>query len=232
MEKRIFFDVMGVIFVVGDDTKDLLIPYIQKMHPNIGAETITEAYIAASIGNISSRDFWISMEFSEDSCSAVEKKYLDENITLDKHAANVLQELSDCYNIGLISNDISEWSCFLIAKYDLDKYLKFSIISGDIRCRKPQKQIYEYALEKANCSPDMCVFIDDRLNNLYPALELGMNVIKFNRAEASDTSLSLPQVVTVSEIPCKIKSIFNEKADHKHSSFSTIRQTARQKKTR
>lgn len=29
MIKNIFFDVMGVVFVVGDDTNELLVPFIQ-----------------------------------------------------------------------------------------------------------------------------------------------------------------------------------------------------------
>lgn len=37
--KWIIFDAMGVIFEVGDDTNDLLVPYIQNKNNMISAET-------------------------------------------------------------------------------------------------------------------------------------------------------------------------------------------------
>jgi len=40
--KWVILDVMGVIFEVGDDTNDLLVPYIQKMDKMISAEKINE----------------------------------------------------------------------------------------------------------------------------------------------------------------------------------------------
>lgn len=210
MKKWVFFDVMGVIFIVGDDTNDLLVPFVQEINQNISVEKINKAYIEASLGNISSRDFWLSMEINNN-YEATEKKYLDNKLKLDRCILSVFKELFSRYNIGLISNDVSEWSSYLREKYDLNKYLNFSVISGDVKCRKPQKQIYEYALKQAKCSPKECVFIDDRLKNLYPALELGMNVIKFNRDEEDDYSLDLPQTKDMLEIPFIIDTIFKNK---------------------
>lgn len=65
MKKWVFFDVMGVIFIVEDDTKDLLVPFVQEINQSISVEKINKAYIEASLGNISSRDFWLSMEINK-----------------------------------------------------------------------------------------------------------------------------------------------------------------------
>lgn len=207
MKKWVFFDVMGVVFMVGDDTNDLLVPFIKEINPNISVEKINKAYIEASLGNISSRDFWLSMGIDHHD-KAIETKYLTHKLKLDEQIQGVFQKLFHRYHIGLLSNDVSEWSHTLRAKYDLNRYLKCSVISGEVRCRKPQRQIYEYALNQAGCLPEECVFIDDRLKNLSPALELGMNVIKFNREEENDLSLDLPQTKDVSEIPFIVDSIF------------------------
>ena len=43
---------MGVIFEVGDDTNDLLVPYIQKRNNMIPREKINEMYTKASLGEI------------------------------------------------------------------------------------------------------------------------------------------------------------------------------------
>jgi len=47
--KWVILDVMGVIFEVGDDTNDLLVPYIQKMNDMISAEKINKMYLKASL---------------------------------------------------------------------------------------------------------------------------------------------------------------------------------------
>lgn len=40
LTKWVILDLMGVIFKVGDDTNDLLVPYILKMNDMISAEKI------------------------------------------------------------------------------------------------------------------------------------------------------------------------------------------------
>lgn len=57
LTKWVILDLMGVIFKVGDDTNDLLVPYILKMNDMISAEKINEMYLKASLGVISSFDF-------------------------------------------------------------------------------------------------------------------------------------------------------------------------------
>ena len=44
MKKWVVFDAMGVIFEVGDDTNDLLVPFVQEHH-RISKERINELYI-------------------------------------------------------------------------------------------------------------------------------------------------------------------------------------------
>lgn len=57
LTKWVILDLMGAIFKVGDDTNDLLVPYILKMNDMISAEKINEMYSKASLGVISSFDF-------------------------------------------------------------------------------------------------------------------------------------------------------------------------------
>ena len=209
MKKWVFFDVMGVVFVVGDDTNDLLVPFVRERNPSISIEKINEAYMEASVGNLSSLEFWSLMGFEICEYPKIQMEYLDSKLRLDEHVPKVFEELQQNYNIGLLSNDLSEWSKYLRIKYDLDKFLKCSIISGDVKCRKPQKRIYEIMLKQVNCLAKDCVFIDDRIKNLYPALELGMNVVKFNREEDVATTLDFPQVNSITEIPDIVHSILN-----------------------
>ncbi|MCD4844756.1 MAG: hypothetical protein K8R25_09745 [Methanosarcinales archaeon] len=64
--KWAILDVMGVIFEVGDDTNDLLVPYIQKRNDMVSAEKINEMYLKISLGEISSFDFWNELGFDSE----------------------------------------------------------------------------------------------------------------------------------------------------------------------
>lgn len=58
MKKWIIFDVMGVIFTVGDDTNDLLFPFVQQRNKFITREELNNTYMDASLGKITSEEFW------------------------------------------------------------------------------------------------------------------------------------------------------------------------------
>lgn len=49
------------------------------------------------------------------------------------------------------------------------------------KCRKPQKEIYELALERIERRPEECIFVDNSVKNLKVAGELGIVPILFNR---------------------------------------------------
>lgn len=181
MKKWIFFDVMGVLFIVGDDTNDLLVPFVKKYNKQISSEEIVNEYMQASLGAISSKQFWRDVGLGE-FYPSIETEYLESQLILDKNCLEVLKNLNKKYNLGIISNDVSEWSVFLRKKYDLDKYFKLSIISGDVKLRKPNKEIYEI-VKNHNIRYADCIFIDDRIKNLIPANELGFTPVHFNRED-------------------------------------------------
>lgn len=54
----IVFDTMGVIFEEGDNTNNLLIPFIERAFVYTDRPTIHHLYIDASLGHISSKEFW------------------------------------------------------------------------------------------------------------------------------------------------------------------------------
>ena len=72
----------------------------------------------------------------------------------------------------LLSNDVSEWSAYITEFHGLDKYFKHKIVSGDVKCRKPDRKIYELALERIGKKPEECLFVDNTAKNLLVAQEL------------------------------------------------------------
>lgn len=196
MNKWVIFDVMGVIFTVGDDTNDLLVPFVQERNKMITKEEINIAYMDASLGKITSNEFWRNVGI----CQPGEEQklcrtYLDTCLILDSNFVQIAERLKNYYHLAILSNDVSEWSVYLRKKYGIDDLMEFSIISGDVMCRKPNKRIYKIALEHTKEDAANCVFVDDRDKNLIPALEQGMKVIRFLRDE---DRTELDNVVTIS----------------------------------
>ena len=107
--------------------------------------------------------------------------YLKNYLTLDKQFHDFAERVSKDMDFCLLSNDVLEWSEFLTEYHGMNPYFKDKIVSGEVRLRKPDKAIFEYALEKLQCKPEDCIFVDNSVKNLRVAEELGMQTILFNR---------------------------------------------------
>jgi HAD superfamily hydrolase (TIGR01549 family) len=180
--KWIIFDAMGVVFNTGDDVGELLIPYILERTSAVSPEEISNLYHEASVGNLSSAEFWRSVGLAGEH----EMNYLNSCLTLDLHFRDVAADLKQQYLLALLSNDVNEWSLYLREKHRLDGFFSVTAISGECRCRKPDRKIYEILMKRVGCSPDECLFIDDREKNLNTAREIGMHALLFNRDGSGD----------------------------------------------
>ena len=89
----------------------------------------------------------------------------------------VIKALSQKYELGIIANQLDGLKERLEA-FGLLKYFKYIISSWDLQIMKPDIRIFEYALDKANCTPQEACMIGDRLDNdILPAKSLGMKTI-------------------------------------------------------
>lgn len=50
-----------------------------------------------------------------------------------------------------------------------------------MKCRKPDREIFETALSEIGRKPEECCFVDNSVQNLLTAAELGIEPILFNR---------------------------------------------------
>ncbi len=195
---------MGVIFEVGDDTGELLIPFIQKRKPEHCADHIYQLYLKASLGEITGREFWYTLGFGNE-YPEIELEYLDTKLTLDPGFIPVAEQLASHYSLAILSNDIGPWSAYLRQKYGLNRLFNAVIISSEVGYRKPDHKIYQILLDRIQVPASACVYIDDRLKNLHPAGILGFKTIRFNRAP--DTHQFTPdfQIDRFDELPAIIK---------------------------
>lgn len=92
-------------------------------------------------------------------------------------AHTVLTVLSKRYQLGAIANQ-ADGLAERLAHWNLLSCFSLLISSWDYQVMKPDKRLFEIALEKAKCSAQEAVMIGDRLDNdIAPAKALGMRTI-------------------------------------------------------
>ena len=85
------------------------------------------------------------------------------------------------YKTALLSNtELPSMRYFQRLKLDIFDAVVLSCVEGT---RKPEQRIYELTLERLGCKPKETVFIDDRLDYLEGAKEVGLNTIIFENIE-------------------------------------------------
>jgi HAD superfamily hydrolase (TIGR01509 family) len=169
---------MGVIYAEADDGPNLLYPFIVENGGCRDIQEIIRLYSSASLGRMSSAEFWRA--------AGVDPALEDEYLLRHRLTEGLIEFLEEAQALGValwcLSNDVSEWSRKLRARFGLERYFNGFVISGDAGFRKPDPAIYFCMLEKAGFRPSDAVFVDDRLRNIRAADMLGFSAILFNPA--------------------------------------------------
>ncbi len=97
----------------------------------------------------------------------------------------VLDELAQSgrYLQATLNNEALELNLYRIEHFNLRRVFTAFFSSCFVGARKPDREIYQIALEVTQRPPGNCLFIDDRALNLESARQLGMQAIQFRDAE-------------------------------------------------
>jgi HAD superfamily hydrolase (TIGR01509 family) len=189
--KVVILDAMGVIYSVGDDVKDLLCPFIAEKGGIRDIDKITSLYTSASLGNMTSIEFWQAADIAPD----LEDEYLQRHKLTDGLIEFLEVINSRGVEVWCLSNDFSEWSKKLRDRFKLERYIRGFVISGDVGLRKPDQAIFQYLLKRLAINARDVVFVDDNPKNLDAAAELGFKTILFD-ANGENLSYSGYESVT------------------------------------
>lgn len=103
--------------------------------------------------------------------------YRREEEILYGDAKEVLCRLSAKYRLGIIANQGAGLKMRL-GEYGISQYIATVASSFECGCMKPDRRLFEIALEESGCLPEHAVMVGDRLDNdVYPAKALGMGTI-------------------------------------------------------
>ncbi len=184
MEKKriLLLDMYGVII---KESKGYFIPYTFEHFDRNEHNRLTKAFreeclfTKAGNGELCSDEFLSLLGYSNPTKTM--QDYLTNFLTLDQEFLWFAERNYRQYNFVLLSNDVKEWSKYLFELHGLQKYFTESIVSGEIRMRKPENRIFAYTIKHLQCNPQECVFVDNSVQNLNVAQQTGINTVLFNR---------------------------------------------------
>jgi HAD superfamily hydrolase (TIGR01549 family) len=108
--------------------------------------------------------------------------------SIDPSVFDLLDLLGQTYKLGLISNGSIHTRERLIREKLID-YFDAVIISAEVGFIKPNKEIYEKALESLEVLPDEVLYTDDNPKNIVGAERLGIPSVLFTDLDAFITEL-------------------------------------------
>lgn len=173
--KAIILDMYGVII---KQTGDDFVPYVRRSFPNLTAEEIETPWFQADIGELSSLEVWFRLGYKGD-LEIVEKEYLD-TLELNSGFHEFVSAAGKLYKLAILSNDSSRWSRYIREKFGMNPYFDVINISGDLKMKKPDRRVFELAMQQLGVEAGDCLYIDDRRKNLGAARALGMDTVLFN----------------------------------------------------
>lgn len=102
-----------------------------------------------------------------------------------------LLEHADKYTYALLTNNFKEAERVLDNRFKIPKFYKYLINSSDVGTTKPDMRIYKYALTMLKTTPQNCIFVDDKSENVNAAITIGMYGIIYTDFETFKKALEL-----------------------------------------
>lgn len=92
--------------------------------------------------------------------------------------------------IAVVSNEGRELTAYRIDKFGLRDFVDSFIVSCYVHYRKPDRDIYELALDVAQAAPDQVVYLDDRPLFIEVARGMGIHSIQHRTLEETQAALA------------------------------------------
>ena len=176
--KMIAFDLFGVILTEGHLISNAL---IRLLPAHIEKAQVKFLYEKLNLGQIHEDEFWSSLGLADS--IRIRGKFLT-SFTLDPEYKKVVESLSSEYRLSILSNLPAAWADELMVRFKFGQHFLPCLFSGHARCKKPNAEIYHKLIKLSKLRAEQIAFIDDRLENLHSAHELGFGTVHYHRQDA------------------------------------------------
>ncbi|MEM8922419.1 MAG: HAD family hydrolase [Actinomycetota bacterium] len=187
-------DAMGVLYRHGHDVDDLLIPFIrEKGSHRAGAEEITARARALDLGRITTHQFWELVGVPGDP-ARLDAEYVARH-QLTPGVVRYLRTLREHgIHVACLANVSAAWASMLKAGHSLDGLVDTWVVSGSVGARKPDTPMFEVLRRLTEATPSAIQVIDDDLDVLDAARDLGFATTWFAPDGNRDDSRDHPMI--------------------------------------
>jgi epoxide hydrolase-like predicted phosphatase len=147
----------------------------------------------AQRGELNQKEIWdyvrSELKLNPDEYPDLRKRFFAGDI-LDTKLIEFIRTLKSRYKTGIISN---AWSELVVSLEEWGIHDTFDVVvgSGDEGVMKPDPLIYQIALERLAVEPEEAIFVDDFIENIRGAKELGINAVHFRNPDQTIQEVSI-----------------------------------------
>ena len=146
----------------------------------------------AQLGEISVEDLWAyvhhELKLLPDEFTDIRDRFFGGDI-IDYQIIDYIQEIKPKYKTAILSNAWNDLREVLTNQWKIADAFDSITISGEEGVKKPDPTIYKISLNKLSVAPAEAVFIDDFIENIQSAANLGIHTIHFTSPEKALTDL-------------------------------------------
>lgn len=102
----------------------------------------------------------------------------EDGYSVDADMVEYIKSLKPNFSVALLSNFTADLKDFL-ERFDLNDLFDVVVSSADVKSAKPDPEIYHHTLKLLGKPPEASVFIDDLLQNVTAAKNLGMEAVLY-----------------------------------------------------
>jgi HAD superfamily hydrolase (TIGR01509 family) len=104
---------------------------------------------------------------------------------LDEDILGLIKKLKEKYRLVAFSGNIKSRIAFLEKKYAFRELFDVEIYSFDHHLTKPDRKFTAIMVRECGCRPEEIIYIDDNEKYVWPAQELGVQVLIYSRGDVA-----------------------------------------------
>jgi len=145
-----------------------------------------------TLGNITEEEYFrqLKNDFQGSLDIAELKETIYKNFIPNRELVDFIRTLKDKFILGIISNNPKEWIEYCSRTFGWSDLFAVKAVSGYLHIRKPDKLIFQRALELAKVEDNEAVYIDDRPDRIEGAQSLGIKIIIFEGVDKLKNDLN------------------------------------------
>jgi putative hydrolase of the HAD superfamily len=185
--KAILWDFSGVLLT---PKKDLGQDHISQLI-GIPTETLAryfngELNSQVDLGEVTSDAFYRSIFKEQNLDEGLVPRYYDlfeQAFELNTPILSMIRSLRKKLKIGLLSNYSDRLRPLLEQEYNIADLFDDMVISCEVHLLKPDERIYHTALDRLDVLPHESIFVDDRIENIVGARQVGMHAVHYQNSQ-------------------------------------------------